>query len=418
MMKVLWITNISFPDVCEVMSLPVPYLGGWMYSSAKELLSINSTIKLAVASIYMGKELKTIEVNSIVYYLLPIKKMPVLYSSSLEDYWRIIKNEFAPDVVHIHGTEYAHGLGYIKVNGAKNVVVSIQGLVRIIARYYYSNIRFSDIFRNITFRDIIREDSIINQKVKLERRGMIELEYLQKVNNVIGRTTWDKAHVSFVNREMKYYSCNETLRSAFYHYCWDLNTCNRHTIFLSQGSYPIKGLHQVLKAMPYILKKHPDTKLYISGESLLVHGLQKIKENGYQRYIDSLIRKYHLSESVCFLGKLNEQEICRRYLKSHVFVCPSSIENSPNSLGEAQLLGVPVIASWVGGIPDMVEHLKTGLLYRFEEYEMLAFYICRIFEDDNLASDLSVKGKEVAAKRHDPKLNALTLSNIYNDINQ
>lgn len=150
MMKVLWITNIPFPDVCEVMSLPVPYLGGWMYSSAKELLSINSTIKLAVASIYMGEEFKIIEINSILYYLLPIKKMPVLYSSSLEDYWRTIKNEFVPDVVHIHGTEYAHGLGYIKVNGTKNVVVSIQGLVRIIARYYYSNIGFSDIFRNIT----------------------------------------------------------------------------------------------------------------------------------------------------------------------------------------------------------------------------------------------------------------------------
>lgn len=417
-MRVLWITNIPFPDVCAVMSLPIPYLGGWMYSSAKELLSINPTIKLAVASLYVGEEFKKIEINSILYYLLPIKKMPILHSSSLDDYWRIIRNEFVPDIIHIHGTEYAHGLGYIKVNGSQNVVVSIQGLIRIIARYYYSNIRLSDILKNITIRDIVRGDSIISQKIKLERRGIVELEYLQKVNYVIGRTTWDKTHALSVNKEVKYYTCNETLRPTFFHYCWNLNTCDRNTIFLSQGSYPIKGVHQVLKAMPYILKKFPNTKLYIGGESLLVNGIQKVKENGYQRYINSLIQKYYLSENVFFLGKLSEQEICRQYLKSHVFVCPSSIENSPNSLGEAQLLGVPIIASWVGGIPDMVEHLKTGLLYRFEEYEMLAFYICRIFEEDNLALDLSVNGRAVAFKRHDPKLNALTLSNIYKDINQ
>ncbi len=51
----------------------------------------------------------------------------------------------------------------------------------------------------------------------------------------------------------------------------------------------------------------------------------------------------------------------------------------------------------VGGIPDMVDHGKSGLLYRFEEFEMLAYNIKRIFEDDDLALTLSVGGKVAAS---------------------
>ena len=86
-----------------------------------------------------------------------------------------------------------------------------------------------------------------------------------------------------------------------------------------------------------------------------------------------------------FTGSLREDQMIAEYLNAHLFICPSSIENSPNSLGEAQLLGVPVIASYVGGVPDMVTHGETGLLYRFEEVEMLAEGIRNLFMNMALA---------------------------------
>ena len=101
-----------------------------------------------------------------------------------------------------------------------------------------------------------------------------------------------------------------------------------------------------------------------------------------------------------------------------MFVCPSSIENSPNSLGEAQLVGCPVVASYVGGVPDMVEDNVTGLLYRFEETEMLAAAICRVFADDELAKRLSENGSVAAHKRHDGIVNATRMIEIYNTISQ
>jgi len=104
------------------------------------------------------------------------------------------------------------------------------------------------------------------------------------------------------------------------------------------------------------------------------------------------------------------------YQNAHVFVCPSSIENSPNSLGEAQLIGTPSIAAYVGGVPDMVIHGQTGLLYRFEEVEMLAEHIRNVFTDGQLAQQLSTGAIEAAGKRHDRKLNLEQTTQIYKKI--
>ena len=53
---------------------------------------------------------------------------------------------------------------------------------------------------------------------------------------------------------------------------------------------------------------------------------------------------------------------------ANVFVMPSSIENHSSTLIEAMIVGVPCVASDVGGISELITHGKTGFLYRFEEY--------------------------------------------------
>ena len=89
-----------------------------------------------------------------------------------------------------------------------------------------------------------------------------------------------------------------------------------------------------------------------------------------------------LERNVVFTGPLDEEKMCQRYLKSNVFVCPSSIENSPNSLGEAMVLGVPCVASDVGGVSDMLKHKEEGFVYQTDAPYMLAHYVCEIFENE------------------------------------
>lgn len=407
-MRILWITNILFPDICKELGLISPVMGGWMYSSAKVLIEASSKIQLAVASIYGGNELKSIKINDIIYYLLPNK------IDRWEEYWAVINNDFSPHIVHLHGTELPYGAAYIRACGTERMVISIQGLVSICARYYYAGIDVSEILKHITLRDILRRDTIIQQKRKFEKRGFVEKDYILRANYVIGRTSWDKNHVKTINPTIQYFVCNETLRESFYHHAWAYEECKQHSIFLSQGSYPLKGLHQVIKALSLVLKKYPDTEVYVAGPDFinLSSFLQKLKRNGYSCYIKCLLNKYNLINRFHFLGNLSEEEMCLQYLKSNLFICPSSIENSPNSLGEAQLLGVPFLASNVGGIPDLVEDKER--LYRFEEYEILAEKICDMFSRKENAC--SKKDMLTAALRHDAKKNANSLLQIYSEI--
>lgn len=99
--------------------------------------------------------------------------------------------------------------------------------------------------------------------------GAFEIKALQKVRHVIGRTTWDRACTYQINPDAQYYFCNETLRGEFYKHNWDICQCERHAIFVSQGSYPIKGLHFMLEAMTLILKHFPNTKLYVGGQNII-----------------------------------------------------------------------------------------------------------------------------------------------------
>lgn len=415
-MRVLWITNIIFPYPASMLGINAPTGGGWMLSSAKSI-SESSSIDMAVATVYSGNKLLRYKNNRIQYYLLPLYgKTNTLYHKSTEKLWKQVSADFCPDIVHIHGTEFPHGLAFLRACPNIKTVISIQGLVSVISRFYYTGISVSEIISNITFRDIIRFDTIFRQKAKLVARGKIEIETIANASYIIGRTSWDKAHVLAINPKVNYYACNETLRSAFYNTIWNYDNCEKHSIFVSQAWYPIKGLHQLLKAMPIVLRQYKDAKIYVAGNDITRSSriTEKLRLSGYGKYIRSLIMKHKLYNKVIFTGVLDEQAMRDQYLKSNLFICPSAIENSPNSLGEAQLLGVPYIASYVGGIPDLICEQNMNSLYRYEEIEQLAVKICEKFKAGDAASN---KGDmQGALNRHNPEANKQQLLTIYKNI--
>jgi len=406
-MKILWITNIILPPACKKLGLPEPVMGGWMYSLLASLIQ-ESDAQFAVATLYSGTELKRIEVDKVIYYLLPNKGTNFTYNPALEIFWQQINQEFNPNIVHLHGTEYAHGLFFLKSCPDVTSVVSIQGLVTVISTlYYYAGISGATIWKNISIRDVLRWDNLFQAKKKMAKRGENERRIIQSANHIIGRTNWDKAHTTFMNSKAEYHFCNEPLRAGFYENSWSFDTCEKHTLFVSQSGYPIKGLHQVLKAVWLLKSKYPDIKIKVAGQDITASKTwkEKIRIGGYGSYIKKEIQKLHLEKHIQFIGLLNEKEMINQYLKTNLFVCPSSIENSPNSLGEAQMLGVPLIASYVGGVPDMVEEGVSGFMYRFEEVEMLASAIDKVFSmNKNDLTTLSENERITASERHDKKV--------------
>lgn len=406
------------PPLCENLGIKAPVGGGWMYSSAKKLIEGNTGIDLAIATIYPGKELIKKEIDQIKYYVLPLNgSRKTQYNKHLEIYWKRIYKEFNPDLTQIHGTEYPHGLAYVNALPFSKTVISLQGIVSASAKYYNYGISIKDILRNITLRDLIKGNLYQAQK-KFAKSGIYERELLSKVKYVIGRTSWDYTHVKAINPSINYYFCNETLRDEFYKHQWSYKTCEKHTIFLTQAGYPLKGFLQVLRALPFVLKNYPDTKVFVGGANIIADKTWKdrLTRSGYGKIVKRFIIKHKLTNHIIFTGPLNEKEICTRYLKSNIFICPSSIENSPNSLGEAQLLGVPCIASYVGGIPDLIPTKACGSLYRFEEVEMLADIICMWFEKSKDFDNTEMR--KISAMRHDAEQNQIRLNEIYNNILQ
>lgn len=375
-MNILWICNTVFPEIAQYLGMKAPVFGGWMYSLAEELVKV-SNINLYVVTVGNVRNMSSVNLNGINYYIIPDGN-----SKLREKYWRKILAEYEPDIVHIHGTEYDYGMSLMILRPDLKYIVSIQGLVSVYSRYFLYGLNLVEILRCITLRDLIKNNTIFHMKSNFEKRGEIEKKYIMMADAVIGRTFWDKACIRSINPSASYYFCNETLRNEFYQgETWSLTKCKRYTIFMSQASFPYKGLHQVIKALGLIIHKYPDAKIEIAGPDILndTNFYTKFKRKGYEKYIKKLCQKLGLENKLIFLGLLNAQQMRQAYLKANVFVSASAIENSANSVGEAQILGVPIIASYGGGVITMLETSKSSLFYDFESYEMLACHLDTIF---------------------------------------
>jgi len=411
-MKVLWLCNIVLPDIAKHLEIPVSNGGGWLIETSKQLSSEDNA--LLVCSPSNDGDEREGTCGNIRFYLFDSRRKDLDLG-----YAKIIK-DYSPDVIHIFGTEYSHTLSMIKAAEKEGLldktIINIQGLVSVYTKHFYAGLDNKTV-HSYTIRDVLRHSNIYRQMLDFKRRGECEEEALRLARHVIGRTDWDKACVTRINPDINYHFCNETLRKSFYENAWDIDKCEKHSIFVSQSNYPIKGFHYMLEAMADVVKAYPDAQLYTTGNSpLKINFMQKIRQGYYNRYIGKLIKKYHLENNVTFLGFLDEEKMCERFLKSNVFVSCSSIENSPNSVGEAMILGVPVVTSDVGGVKNMLTHEKEGFVYQADAPYMLSYYVKRVFEDKNLALQFSENAKLHAKETHNKEKNFKDLLKIYNKL--
>lgn len=248
-----------------------------------------------------------------------------------ETWFREKPEAFRPDVVHIWGTEAPHSLSAIgaahAAGLADSTVVSIQGLVSIYGRYHYAEGMQKHAMCVPSFGDFVRRTSLERERCRFVERGAAECECLSLARHVIGRTEWDKACALQVNPKAVYHHCNESLREEFYEGSWNARRIERHSMFVSQCSYPIEGFHYALEATAILKKDYPDVKLYSAGESVSRGNfLRNLRRNSYQVHIAHPIERLGLRENVVFVGGLDAAGMKARYLASKVFVSASTIE--------------------------------------------------------------------------------------------
>ena len=97
-MRVLWISNIIFPELCNKIGIPAPVVGGWMQACAKALLGKNGKLTLGVVSFYNGNNIQIFRDSEIQYYLVPEHTtISKVYDKKTEDYLKQVCTDFQPD---------------------------------------------------------------------------------------------------------------------------------------------------------------------------------------------------------------------------------------------------------------------------------------------------------------------------------
>jgi glycosyltransferase involved in cell wall biosynthesis len=164
---------------------------------------------------------------------------------------------------------------------------------------------------------------------------------------------------------------------------------------------PEKGQAGLLRAFAKVRSSHPELELRLVGDG---------PERGA---LEALAEELGVSSAVTFAGRLPEEETLTEIARSDLLVLPSFMEGLPIVLMEAMAVGVPVIASRVAGIPELVEDGATGLLFTPSNWDELASGIDRLLGDGTLQANLAERAKAKVATEFDTRKSATQLARLF-----
>ena len=416
-MKVLWIVNLLTRDISQQLNIASENLGGWVDSMARELSKYND-VQLAIAcKCNPGLDFHE-EINRVAYYSIPYSSSTEL--SAIETICKGAIEDYQPDIIQIEGTEFLHAKAMLNAaNEAKiPTIVSLQGILNGQYQYQCGQLQIDDMMFSSSVKNICAAWILHLRKTRwYKKRLQPEADIIQNTKYVMGRTTWDRAHAYRLNPNAKYYTCNRTLRPPFYEKHWDICQIERHSLYVGNGYFALKGVHFVVMALPELIREYPDIKVYVAGNKPFYEGDKRpFYKKGYGLYLEKLIKDLGVQDHIVFTGSLKAEEVVDRLSKVNAYVLSSAVENSPNTLGEAMLIGTPCVAAYVGGVSDMATDGEDALFYRNDDPALLTWNIKRVFDDDDLALKLSANGRKRALITHDPQRNAEQLIANYQDI--
>ena len=356
-MKVLWLVSITIPAAADACGLQAKEIGGgWLSGALGGMTAAPDAPAITVASVDARAETLTVcSKNGVSFALVP--------TGSVENFSALLK-KIAPDLVHIWGTEYAAARTIQQAAQAAGipVLVGIQGVMVDCALHLNDGVParllHSCAAQHLIDRHVPGGLLDVNQ-ARFDTLAQSEAAVLANARHVTGRTSFDRSAVQKLAPQASYYPCNETLR-------------------------------------PVIDWMFP-----------------------YQTWCKQLIHRLGLADHVQYTGPLDAAAMRQAYLDADLFLLPSYSENSPNSLGEAMLLGLPCVASAAGGIPDMLQSGVQGMLYGAAgDDAALSAAILQLLALPDHGTALGTAAQIRARVTHDAAKNTAQMIEIYRKVLQ
>ena len=413
-MTVFWLLNFLPPPMARALDLPVQASGSWVMALQQALEEQPVRLILCAYSPAVS-ETQRREIGGVVYLALPAAGGKEALQAALA--------AEQPDLLQIFGTENDHAVWALESFAPQKTLLYIQGLAGPCGEHMADGLPPRFLRRQRMKERLAARTG--GATVRQLREGLLEKGEAEKkvfalARNVLGRTEWDKAFTASVNPQARYYKLNEILRAPFYSGGWQRDPLRRPRIFVSQGNIPLKGLHRVIEALPAIAARYPDVQVDVAGwppprkGALLQPVMNWLAE--YPGYLDQLARRLGVADRIRYTGVLNAEAMKTCFLQSSVFLLPSSLENSPNSLGEAMLLGMPCAAANVGGVPSMMEDKKEGLLFDPARPDQMTQAVLALLDDPAGAEAMGKAARARAMADHDPKAIAAAQMALYNQL--
>ncbi|HEY65969.1 MAG TPA: glycosyltransferase family 4 protein, partial [Caldilineae bacterium] len=152
---------------------------------------------------------------------------------------------------------------------------------------------------------------------------------------------------------------------------------------------PLKDVLTLVRAIERLRDQGRPAVLHVAGRST---------DDDYFARVRAYVANHDLDDRVRFLGLLDQDRLLAEMAEARVIALASRQEASPMSLAEAMAAGRPVVATRVGGVPDLVDDGVTGFLVPPGEPSALAARLDQILTDATLRRAMGVRAREVAAR--------------------
>jgi glycosyltransferase involved in cell wall biosynthesis len=414
-MRILWFTNT--PSLASEFLGDNRNLGGWI-SSLEKQISKRSDIELGIAFQHGFDPPNSFSIATTQYFSFPyprekgkIQGLAARWNHEIEgdsnvNYYLSIINQFKPDLIHIFGSEKSYGLIIDKCK--LPVVLQIQGNLTVLEKKWFSGVTLLDILRYSNFKDFVFGYNVFHQFYSFKKRASIERDFLSKCRFIIGRTSWDRRITRVLSPESKYYHCDELLRDEFYSSKWSNHEGSKITLFSIISPVVYKGLEVVLETASILTRLCKiDFEWHIAG----MDGKEDIV-----KIIEKSTKLNFAENRILFKGSLNVKQLISILIQSSCYIHPSHIENSPNSVCEAMILGVPVIATYAGGTPSIIQNETEGLLIQDGDPYSLAGAIKELLSSPENMILFSENARRKALSRHNTNTVSDRIISIYSDI--
>jgi len=182
----------------------------------------------------------------------------------------------------------------------------------------------------------------------------------------------------------------------------DVKENNKKNIIFVGRLLPIKGLDYLMNAMKIIQNKNKNVFLTLVGDGY------------YRKSLEKMIKKLEIEKAVTFTGKIPNTEIPKYLSNSDVFVLPSLSEGFPNVVLEAMAAGLPIVASNIGGLSELIKNNENGYLVETKNPEQLADGLLKILQNPEIKTKMSQNNLK-KAKNYSWESVVFDLEKIYLD---